>query len=255
MKMHNVHFRNKRKTTSKATVDIQRISTLAGITILILAPIAYLIGTYYYYGYLNTFGVDSSHFPISTQETYIYAYQALTIGLIKSTNAISSALNENLIFIIITAILSIPFFYLAIHQKTIKIIKFIIEKWNSLLSLEKTDKLALATAISFLTLNIIFSLLYLYFCITLIVLLAGSIPFNLGKIAAEKSISLYLKSGCHYEKNSTWSNCTVIMKDNKIIYEGISIIENKEKIAIFNASGTKIIPNSANYVITRNYQR
>jgi hypothetical protein len=255
MKMHNIHPRNRRKEISTKTVDTQRISTIVGVTIIILAPIAYLIGTYYYYGYLNTFGVDPSHFPASTQETYIYAYQALTTGLAKSTDVILNTLKENVLFIFITFFLSIPLFYLLIHKKTEIIKKYLKKNWTNLLSPDKTDKLALATTLSFILLNLIFSILYLYFCIAIIALLAGSIPYNLGKSAANKSISTYLKSGCHYEKNFTWNNCTAIMEENKIIYEGISIIENKEKIAIFNASGTKIIPNSANYVITRNYQR
>ncbi|WP_124644469.1 hypothetical protein [Aquitalea sp. FJL05] len=255
MKMHSIYSRNRRKDISTKKIDIQRISTIVGVTILILAPIAYLIGTFYYYGYLNAFGVDSSHFPISTQETYINAYNALTIGLLKSIEAIITTLNENIIISIAIPFFMVVFFYILFHKKTVQTIRILIKKWNNFTSSDDPNRLALAAWASFLLTYISISIFYLLACVAITCWLAASISFNLGKAAAEKSISPYSKSGCHYENKKTWNSCIAIIEGNKVIYEGILVTANKEKIAIFDASGTKVIPNSARYVITRNYQR
>lgn len=255
MKMHNIHPRNRRKEISTKKVDTQRISTIVGVTIIILAPIAYLIGTFYYYGYLNAFGVDSSHFPISTQETYINAYNALTIGLLKLTESIIKTLKDNIKISIAIPFFMVGFFYILFHKRTIQFVKIPIKKWNNFISSEEPNRLALAAWTSFLLTYASISVLYLLACVAITFWLAASISFNLGKAAAEKSIAPYSKSGCYYEKDTAWNSCTTIIDGNKVIYEGILVTTNKEKIAIFDTSGTKVIPNSASYVITRNYQR
>ncbi|KJV27060.1 hypothetical protein VI06_15300 [Aquitalea magnusonii] len=258
MRMHNIHPRNRNNTIPRKSIDFQRISILFGLALAILAPTAYLIGIFYYNGFMNQFGLDSNYFPVSTQEIYIFAYQSFGLTLlnistfiIKTGDALFIQNTTKTFFTLCFIFLTI---YIALHHKAQRFILSTLSRIKDKLHQSRLHKNTFfkASGIFLLLINFFASIIYLLAAAGIFWWLIALISFENGTTSAKESMAPYEKYGCHYSKEKPWSNCTSIIENNKIILQGVLITENKERIAIFNKAGTQVISIHPNYTISKN---
>lgn len=72
-----------RREKSRVLTKIGLIMALIIAAMTILAPLVYLVGLGYYEGSLQPFGVDSSFFPLTTQQYFSQAFFALADGIAR----------------------------------------------------------------------------------------------------------------------------------------------------------------------------
>jgi hypothetical protein len=232
---------NEEDSGEKKSYLVRLIGGLAIIAPLI-SVVAYLLGISFYQGYLNTFGVDSDSFPISTQYVYLNSYHAVTyilFNLLSNTLSIFEFLkqtNFSFIFIILLNVLGLIGGGWYLRKKD--------TSW--------TEKI----------IAIVFIILLLY-PFLLLLLLGTAVfwwsPSHISSLAgqkiAEEKIVKFTKNGCTFDQrteNIKINTCSIIQnKDGKILHEGLLIAINDKDIAMFKKDGSYIFTRQKDWLIRR----
>ncbi|WP_271273271.1 hypothetical protein [Aliamphritea hakodatensis] len=222
------------------------IITLFIATVGLLGPIGYLTGTIYHLVYLSEFGINSGSFSLSVQESYLYAYLVGTHYINSFSNIISS--KSGLTYFLCFIAGSVLFTYLVA-----KIARYWIEtkehptktssKLNNFFQFfhYENNDFSKAIIVVYETVHWLGSttLTVLFFILIWSSILLSS--YEQAQSTAQKGITTYLESGCHYPEDKELYNCSQILdQTGKIIIEGMLVISSKDKLAVFTKKGTFI---------------
>lgn len=223
----------------------------------ILAPAAYLIGLSYYQGFMLTMGIQPDSFPLSTQETYVQAYQAIALYLVDFIQLMITTIKYifsypgNLrvgLTILILVLLIYTFvklgeakphrlkwrYFSAIHSLALRF------NWNN-------SGLIKAAFITGKVTYRLLALIYITIVMASFWIIISWAAYIKGQSLAQERIDTYLEQGCHITKEKGWSNCARLTRNNKVVYQGLLVAISNSHIAFFthNGSVTAYFPSEA----------
>lgn len=212
----------------------------------ILGPVGYVIGVIYHQVYLSTFGINAGLFPISAQDSYLYAYLVGTAYINKalyylfSMKAlyIATALLSGLV-IFGYCVIKIARWFTVTDEHETKNRSFL----NSLLSKlhPENNDLSKVLVVIFELFNWMGRASYTILILALCWLFPLLGAYSQAESSAQTSLDAYLKEGCIFSTKSKHHSCTKILSaDGKVIAEGYIVIATGNKIAFINKEGTHI---------------
>lgn len=221
---------------NKNKPSLQIILTIVGLG---LTMVSYVIGKAFYDAYMQSFGLSSDFFPISTQDIYFYSY----IAALHIFSSIIAIFHQNIVSIILSAILVIGIIvYLALRPKNKK---SFLSKFPFLEKIFSSEKIQFFTQVLTTTLVGVYLITVFIYVITVILMFALYLymgPHTLGQQLATKKIKEYQEYGCYIPKDSNANTCIQILdKDNKEVVKGVLIAYDNDKIAFLNEKGSQVI--------------
>ncbi|XCN72322.1 MAG: hypothetical protein Q3M24_18770 [Candidatus Electrothrix aestuarii] len=227
-----------------------------GVASATIVPIAYLLGSSYYQGYLSAFGVEAKNFPISTQEVYIYSYEYVSNFLFRIWSYILIMLEypeKFWILIILLVTILICYVILTVQDKYHFLRDFFRELLKTFsFSSWRINNFTKSIWITFIAFE----------SASLIIIFLLIIPFSwwgipmLGQSEGQRVALLtktpFEKNGCSAQKNTGIDSCSIIQdKDGKILHEGLLIAISDKDIAMFKKDGSYIFTRQNDWVIRR----
>lgn len=251
---------NEESATKKVNKYISLNFLLSTVTL--LAPAAYLIGSFFYQGQLAGFGVETNVFAISTTEIYLYFYNAATYLFTDITNSIiikflqyvSTPTGAAVLASIIFAVIVFLYVLLKLKKSEKNIIPNKI--WRVLSRLVsylhwKDNDFTKAMGISSLSSYILFLMGYLVLGFTFFWLFIPYGAYQKGYSLSKDKIEKYHEHGCYIKEGKDWSNCVEVIEGNKRISRGLLFAGNDKFLGIFNENESNVFINKSEYVVCR----
>ena len=233
--------------------------------------IGYLIGYSYYNGYMESFGLSGSEFPLSLPEIYYYAYVGIGDGFLFICTKF--LLNKKFFYYMFFACFIILIVYSILNKKSIfeffekifdKIMHILFR--NLIVKLKSNEQFHLKFIEILNKIEKIFScfkysktilLTFEAFLICIMIYILPSIAFNhLGKEKAINLIKKFIKNECKIQPNEKLNSCINIIDENKkILYSGKLIAYNVQNntIAIMQQNEINLIQLKPDYIINKKH--
>lgn len=227
------------------------------VTLGLITPYAYLIGTCYYQAYMNSYGVSVDNFPLSVADTYVYAYMAVG-GVIFDAYKWLIVIIKNkwlylglliLVFIVYVVIKLIRNKETNFLQKIKSIICAAIDRYHY-----KNNDFSKSLFIVGLPTYYLGVVIY-FFCV-LFLLWWGIliVAIDQGKAISKSRITEFKKQGCIFDKTTHWNNCiSVIDESGEVIYQGLLVAQNNDQIAIFKKEGSYLIKLKDDQIVRKEF--
>ena len=222
---------------------------VTGITALIafIAPVGYLVGLSYYSGYLSAFGIESSAFPLSVTDAYVYGYYTVAFYsldlFIYLTNdyhwlwALGYFSIGTIFFIYLIAKVAR---YNHPDPQKFKPLPYILQSALDALN-PRTNDFILSIKLSYELLNKISVLTYFVAVILSLWIMVIAVSFSKGQSRAIEAKAEFIENGCTYNELSSISSCTKIQNENgELLAEGLLISLNNKTFGIFTEQGALI---------------
>ncbi len=242
---------------TKSSINISHINLMVAL-FAVIAPGAYIIGMNWASGYYSAFGVSSSVFTMSIQETYLTAYYAATLFLIAIVNPLceyialiidgSLAFEAALVFISIVTL-----FYSATKASKylskigstslpVRVLLWLFSRKEDLLNATESS---LHVVLKASILVYLFLLFFLCWC------LAPVMAYRHSASLAESKIAAYEEKGCASSTTGVWSRCVTLFDGKTEVATGLLVSVNNTKIALYNGKYSTIIALPKNYSIRK----
>lgn len=205
---------------------------LIGVIPALLAPVIYLCGLVYDYGYLHTYGVSYEFFIRSLQEYYAIAY----FGLLGIINFYLPVFFEKFLWafpLIVFVVAGLVVVLVHVENTTfIKNLKLRVQRpaWPKLF--KHLTFPILAAALAWLI------PIFLVATVILILVLPGLFYYR-GEAEANRQIEQ--AKPCSYSLTAP-SNCVFLIENGKLVAGGIVVARNSTHLALFNEGRTRIYP-------------
>lgn len=219
----------------------------------IIAPGAFLIGTYYYAGYVEAFGVRVEDLPVSTSVLYVHAYKLVGLFLLKVAEALVSLVNwqRPLLMFAYVAAGGVGLYGL------LRLIRWLtnlpryhfFNRFARRLHPSNND----VTLVSIMTAMISYAVLLLLTAVGTIALFWWQIPLSAskqGREEAQEKISDFNALGCHNQTTDGWGNCVKITNaKGKVLYEGVLVGSTDKSIVLYTGVGATIMPRKSDWYL------
>ena len=222
--------------------------------IIVITPIAYLIGVVYYQSLLSGYGVNAGNFSVSIADTYVYAYTAITLFVEQPVVTMVEATNTKwfLWFLISLIILFILILIYTLFQ-TFPGGKRKESPQTSLKSQGKSKDFLNFLSAAVTTIGVIASspvwLPFLYILWVTPLLIANT----QGESQAKEGINAFQKNGC-VSSDSPWTRCTTVLNEEGTeIHSGLFIATNGNAIALYKKDGSYTFALPDGYILRRAY--
>lgn len=250
----------KSKSTKKTATPIA-----LGILAAAVAPLAYLIGFFYYQGYMTGFGVAAENFPISAPDVYIYSYYAIGRLLLTVVNLVTKifdyAASPPVFYWIITCFaFTVLATYGLLQERRPKLCRYCqygikafktFAKWLH----PKNNSFTKAIGINLILFYLICVLLAVLIYIGFFWWLFPWAAYSGGEDRANEEMVKFLAKGCQLEEKKKWNTCSVVLNEkNEVEHEGLFIAGNDKFFAFFNRNGSYVVPRKETHILKRRYE-
>jgi len=244
-------YRRRRRRSSSAS-SIQQPSSLLyqvklwAVLTAIIAPSAFLIGTYYYEGYVEAFGVRVEDLPVSTSVLYVHAYKLVGIFLLKVVEALVSFVDWKQPLLMLSYVIGGGVLLYLLLQLIRWLANLphhhLLNRFVRWLHPSKND----VTLVSIMTVAISYAAALLFTAVGAMALFWWQIPLSAskqGRDDAQEKISDFNALGCHRQTIDGWGNCAKITDaKGKVLYEGVLVGSTDKNIVLYTAQGAKVMP-------------
>ncbi|CAK8723571.1 hypothetical protein GMJAKD_12925 [Candidatus Electrothrix aarhusensis] len=223
-----------------------------GVVSAIILPIAYLLGSSYHQGYLSVYGIETTVFPLSTQDVYIYSYNAVSLFLLKIWKYILTILKfPEKLWLISAVFVLISSVYITLQYPLIR--RGILKIKNPLASSSwEENNFTKSIWITFISFESAFFIIIILLITPSLWFAPQLIGYSEGKEFALSIRKLFKNNGCSTDKKTGLDICSVIQdKDGKILHEGLLIAINDKDIAMFKKDGSYIFTRQNDWLIRR----
>lgn len=251
-------YRRRWRRSSSAS-SIQQPSSLLyqvklwAVLTAIIAPGAFLIGTYYYEGYVEAFGVRVEDLPVSTSVLYVHAYKLVGLFLLKVAEALVSFVDwqRPLLMLAYVAVGWVGLYGL------LRLIRWLanlphhhlLNRFVRWLHPSNND----VTLVSIMTATISYVVLLLLTAVGAMALFWWQIPLSASKQGhedAQEKISDFNALGCRRQTIDGWGNCVKITDaKGKVLYEGVLVGSTDKSIVLYTAQGAKVMPRKSDWYL------
>ncbi len=248
------------RSTKKTSTPI-----VLGILAAAVTPLAYLIGFYYYQGYLAGFGVAAENFPISAPDVYIYSY--LAIGQLLWAIADWTAKLLTFVFTppvlkwtvgcLVVGILAVYWVRRHTQRRVSNTHLFpsrIFKSFSQYLH-PKNNAFTWAMGFNLILFYVICVLLVAFVYIGFFWVLFPWAAYSGGKEKANDEMIKFLTRGCQLEAKTQWNTCSAVLNEkNEVEHEGLFVAGNEKFFAFFNRNGSYVIPRKESHILRRRYE-
>ena len=228
----------------------------------LIAPAAYLLGSAFYQGYMEAAGVEPDDFPISIQDTYVRAYQAVGYFLLSIGKIVAGALERLIhppvvywVAAILCLVIGGIYWLLKVFKKeSHPLLKKLIDKIGIIASRLHWQNNDLTKAT-----GIVGGILYMLLVIAFVLMIAAALWWLLfvggylkGKDVAAEQIKSFIEKGCHEDEKTKWNNCiSVLDEKGNEMHEGLLIAMNGKDIAILKKDGSYLFSRQKGFLIRK----
>ncbi|MDO6686731.1 MULTISPECIES: hypothetical protein [unclassified Agarivorans] len=208
------------------------LNRIVGITT-ISVPVLYLLGYFYFYGYLSVFGVSSDFFPQTIQEHLVGAFVCIFTMAFRAFNYLSN----NQWVLVISGVSGAVIFFVAVYSVLNPIKNPIASYINRKELNDKFHHYLVIPAIGGFLGSIV---PYGAVCLLCLLLLFPALGHWQGKAWADRELASF--QGCEQSQLSQKEKCIFLFKDNELFAEGLLLAKSSTDIAIWNGEFTEIFP-------------